>query len=195
MEYPVRCECNKMHFVSAGQCGAAIDCSCGRRVEIPSYGVLKQQTLEGTIEKLSHSGQLSFGPRCVFCDEPTESTVQILITYGEKELPSGISLHRLFLFSAIFVLGGCVTSYIFAFLLWLLVVFAGAWGLGILMVLIWWSIRVKKATVGGRQLRVAVRLCEKCPRTAAALEEYLSQDPLVEKFLWKNPTAKVALAQ
>lgn len=102
--YPVACECTKVHEVPGTDAGRAIDCTCGRTIEIPTLNQLRASAGESTsvieIElflKLQE-GLLPDETRCLSCDVPTEETAYTLAVCEESTSSEPTLLKMIFAF-------------------------------------------------------------------------------------------------
>ncbi len=92
--YPVRCECGKEHQVTGGQAGSGFECACGRRVDVPTLGVLKRSVGQSAVSadlEIEHrlkEGSLPVECDCVLCGATTGDTLSVRVECERAEAKS-----------------------------------------------------------------------------------------------------------
>lgn len=85
MTYEVRCECGKVHAVSAADAGGIVRCPCGRSVDVPPLHQLRTAAGEDVlspavrIEALLLRGLLPGTRACAVCARETDGLVRVAV--------------------------------------------------------------------------------------------------------------------
>ena len=85
MKYEVRCECGKVHEVSAADAGGSLKCACERTVDVPALHVLRaavgQVMLSPAfqLEGLLLEGKLPGTRDCAKCRRETDRLIQVSV--------------------------------------------------------------------------------------------------------------------
>jgi hypothetical protein len=85
MDYQIRCACGGFIVVSEQAAGASLLCSCGRKIDVPSLGALRegaglpahQLSARLVIENLLAHGELPGHMACAQCNGATDQSVTI----------------------------------------------------------------------------------------------------------------------
>lgn len=94
-QYPVKCDCGRIHHVSAGEAGIRLSCECRRTIEVPDLRTLRLSAGEPTaspelvIEALLRDGEVPGEGECVCCGVPTEEISFISVECERPEQKAG----------------------------------------------------------------------------------------------------------
>jgi len=92
VDYPINCECSKVHRVQASDAGRTISCTCGRAFEVPPLNKLRAAAGEEAlspdlrIEILLGQGELPRAVDCCRCGVKTDRRSTIHVTCERQEV-------------------------------------------------------------------------------------------------------------
>ncbi len=85
MNYEVRCECGKVHAVSAADAGGMVRCACGRAVDVPPLHLLRAAAGQAALspafrlEALLFEGKLPGTRECAGCYRDTDGLIRVAV--------------------------------------------------------------------------------------------------------------------